>query len=107
MRVARLRRPTIQAALILGFVLIVALWAYTGYEFTTRMATVEDQSARITTRYLEAQERLTTVRSQLLVGSVHVRDALLESDRSLIPRYEQLIDGTYRNIVNRQRLARL
>ena len=100
MRVPALKQPTIQVALILSFILIVGLWAYTGYEFTTRMAAVEEQSAGITARYLEAQERLTTVRSQVLVGSVHVRDALLESDRTLIPRYEQQIDDTYRTIDN-------
>ena len=100
MPVAALRKPTIQVALVLGFVLIVGLWAYTGYEFTSRMAAVEEQSADITARYLEAQERLTTVRSQVLVGSVHVRDALLESDRTLIPRYQQQIEDTYRTIDN-------
>jgi signal transduction histidine kinase len=87
-----------QAALGLAFLLIVGLWGYTGYEFTSRMAAVEEESARITARYLEAQERLTTMRSQLLVASVHVRDALLEPDRSLIPRYERQINDTYASI---------
>jgi signal transduction histidine kinase len=98
MRVATLRKPTIQVALALAFILIVGLWAYTGYEFTTRMAAVEEASAKVTARYLEAQERLTTIRSQLLVASVHVRDALLEPDRSLIPRYERQINDTYASI---------
>jgi signal transduction histidine kinase len=98
MRLATLRKPTIQVALVLAFVLIVGLWAYTGYEFTTRIATVETQSAEVTARYLEAQERLTTIRSQVLVASVHVRDALLEPDRSLIPRYERQINDTYASI---------
>jgi signal transduction histidine kinase len=98
MRFAGLRRPTIQVALVVAFILIVGLWGYTGYEFTTRMAAVEVASAEITARYLEAQERLTTIRSQLLVASVHVRDALLDPDRSLIPRYEQQISDTYASI---------
>jgi signal transduction histidine kinase len=100
MRVPALRKPTIQVALVLGFGLIVGLWGYTGYEFTSRIAAVEEQSADITARYLEAQERLTTVRSQLLVGSVHVRDALLEPDRTLIPRYSRQIEDTYTTIEN-------
>jgi signal transduction histidine kinase len=100
MRLLVLRKPTIQAALFLGFVLIAGLWGYTGYEFTMRMAGVEDQSAKVTARYLEAQDRLTTVRSQVLVGSVRVRDALLEPDRALLPRYRQQIEDTYRNIEN-------
>ena len=65
MPVAVLRKPTIQVALIVAFLLIVALWGYTGYEFTSRMAAVEEASAEVTARYLEAQERLTTIRSQL------------------------------------------
>jgi signal transduction histidine kinase len=98
MRVSLLRRLTIQAALLLGFGLVVALWVYTGYEFTARMAAVEDASAQITSRYLEAQERLTRVRSQLLVASVYVRDALLEPVESLTPRYERQLDETYASI---------
>lgn len=98
MRGTVLRKPTIQVALILAFALIVGLWGYTGYEFTTRMAAVEEASADVTARYLEAQERLTTIRSQVLVASVHIRDALLESDQSLIPRYERQISDTYASI---------
>jgi len=93
-----LRKPTIQAALFIGIALVVVLWGYTGYEFTTRMAAVEDQSAKVTARYLEAQEHLTMIRSQVLVASVYVRDALLETDRSLIPRYESQIEETYERI---------
>lgn len=95
MRVTALRKPTIQLALVLAFVLIVGLWAYTGYEFTSRIAAVEQAAADVTARYLEAQERLTTIRSQVLVASVHIRDALLEPDRTLIPRYERQINDTY------------
>lgn len=98
MRVPPLRRPTIQVALLLGFGLVVGLWAYTGYEFTTRMAAVEEASAEITARYVEAQDRLTRVRSQLLVASVFVRDALLEPVETLMPRYERQLDETYDEI---------
>jgi signal transduction histidine kinase len=98
MRALALRKPTIQAALFVGFALVVVLWGYTGYEFTTRMAAVEDQSAQVTVRYLEAQEHLTMIRSQVLVASVYVRDALLETDRSLIQRYESQIEETYARI---------
>lgn len=93
-----LRKPTIQAALFSGFALVVVLWGYTGYEFTSRMAAVEDQSARVTARYLEAQEHLTMLRSQVLVASVYVRDALLETDRNLLSRYENQIEETYARI---------
>jgi signal transduction histidine kinase len=95
MRLSPLRRLTIQAALFLGFGVVVGLWVYTGYEFTTRMAGVEEQSANITSRYLEAQERMTRIRSQVLVASVYVRDALLEPIQGLTPRYERQLEETY------------
>jgi signal transduction histidine kinase len=98
MRAPVLRQPTMQVALFLGFALIVGLWGYTGYEFTIRMAGVEAESAKVTARYLEAQDRLTTIRSQILVASVQVRDALLEPNPALIDRYDQQLDATYRNI---------
>ena len=98
MRVPPLRRPTIQAALLIGFGVLVGLWVYTGYEFTTRMAAVEDQAAQVTTRYLEAQEQLTRIRSQVLIASVFVRDALLESVQNLTPRYQRQLDETYATI---------
>jgi hypothetical protein len=87
MRLPVLRRLTIQAALFVGIALVVVLWGYTGYEFTMRMAAVEEESTKVTARYLEAQEHLTMIRSQVLVASVYVRDALLETDRQLLPRY--------------------
>ena len=93
-----LRRPTIQVALLAAFVLMVGLWGYIGYEFATRMAAVEEASAEVTARYLRAQERLTTVRAQVLVASVHIRDALLETDRTQLPRYERQIGDTYASI---------
>ena len=98
MRLPVLRKPTIQAALFIGIALVVVLWGYTGYEFTMRMAAVEAESAQVTVRYLEAQEHLTMIRSQVLVASVYVRDALLETDRTLIPRYESQIEETYQRI---------
>lgn len=95
MRVPHLRKPTIKAALVLGFGLVLALWGYTGYDFTVRMAAVEDQASRINTRYLEAQERLADIRAQVLAASVHVRDALLDPDRRLTSRYERQLEESY------------
>jgi signal transduction histidine kinase len=94
-RVPPLRKPTIQVALLLGCGLLVGLWVYTGYEFTVRMAAVEEQSAAITARYLGAQDTLTTIRQQLLVASVYVRDALLESNPALVERYRQQLETVY------------
>ena len=89
---------TIRAALGAGFALIVGLWLYTAYDFTSRMESVEDQSAAITARYIEAQDRLSSVRTQLLGASVYVRDALMDPSRDNTLAYERQLDATYSSI---------
>lgn len=71
-------RLTIRASLALGVFVTLALGVYTGYTFTRRFADAEQQAADVATRYLRAQELLTSVRTQMLVASVIVRDALLD-----------------------------
>jgi len=69
---------TIKAALVLGFSLTLGLWLFTGYDISRRMATLQDEVARLNARYTRAQDLLSTVRAQVLLGSVYVRDALLD-----------------------------
>jgi len=88
--------PTIRAALFLGFALICATWLFAGYYFTRRMADLETRAASISERYMLSQELLTTVRSQVLVGSVYVRDALLDSDRGNAEEYRAKLEEAYR-----------
>lgn len=84
---------TIRAALLLGFALTVGLWLFAGYQFTRRMSDVEEEASAVNVRYMHAQELLSTVRAQVLLGSVYVRDALLdpnaaaESRRQLFETY--------------------
>jgi signal transduction histidine kinase len=69
---------TIRTALMLGFGITLALWLLAGYRMTQRMQQVESQTSNINRRYILAQDQLATVRTQVLLGSVSVRDALLD-----------------------------
>jgi signal transduction histidine kinase len=93
-----LGRPTIRAALLLGFGLIFGIWAFTGYYFTRRMAEVERQATAINARYRHAQELLSTVRSQVLLGSVYVRDALLDPDPTTASDYRDRLEDSYKTV---------
>jgi signal transduction histidine kinase len=93
-----LRGLTIQASLVLGFLLTAAVWVYTGYDFASRMAAVEDRTAAITARYMQAQEQLSAVRAQLLAASVYVRDALLDQNPQALATYRRQLDATYATI---------
>jgi signal transduction histidine kinase len=98
MRWSPLQGLTIKASLVVGFVLTVAVWVYTGYDFAARMAQVEERSAEITARYMLAQEQLAGVRAQLLSASVYVRDALLDPNPEALRLYRRQLDENYTSI---------
>jgi signal transduction histidine kinase len=78
MRHAELQRVSMRAALAAGFAVTVGLWLYTGYDFAQRIETVQQEAAAIAARYTRSQELLSSVRTQVLLNSVRVRDALLD-----------------------------
>jgi|SRR5438477_3541211 len=99
-----MRRPpiegiTIKAALLLGFGLTFGLWVFVGSHFTQRITAVQREAAEINRRYIHAQELLSTVRAQVLLGSVYVRDALLDPDPGTAGAYRRQLEDTYRAVV--------
>ena len=91
---------TIKAALLLGFGLTFGLWVFVGYQFTQRITEVQREAAEINARYIHAQELLSTVRAQVLLGSVYVRDALLDPDPATAESYRRQLQDTYRAVVD-------
>ena len=89
---------TIKAALLLGFGLTFGIWLFAGYYFTKRSGDVEHRAAAINTRYMHAQELLSTVRSQVLLGSVYVRDALLDPNPATVLESRRQVEETYRAV---------
>lgn len=86
---------TIKAALFLGFGLTFGLWLMTGYQFTQRMNELEERARAINMRYMQAQELLSTVRAQMLLGSVYLRDALLDPDPATADDYRRELEEAY------------
>lgn len=90
------RSPTITVALFAGFGLTLGLWIFAWYNLTTRIADVEGEATNINARYMRAQDLLSTVRTQVLLGSVFARDALLAKTPAAARRYESSVANTYR-----------
>lgn len=86
---ATLERLTFRAALVIGFGVTLGLWLYTSYAFDRRIETVRREADQISERYTRAQELLATVRAQVLLSAVTVRDALLDTDPAPIEQYRQ------------------
>src|SRR6185369_14200435 len=95
MRRAPIEGITIKAALLLGFGLTFGLWVFVGYHFTQRIAEVQREAAEINARYRHAQDLLSTVRAQVLLGSVYVRDALLDPDPTTATAYRRRLEDSY------------
>lgn len=93
---AQIERVSVRTALAIGFCVTLGLWLYTGYAFNQRINAVEKDAADVAARYLRAQELLSTVRSQVLLSSVRVRDALLNPDREALTDYRNQIDASHR-----------
>ena len=78
-----MRAPkTIKAALLIGFLLIFTVWLASTAYFTERLAETPERSTAIHARHTRDQELLFAVRSQVLLGSIYVRDALIENNQS-------------------------
>lgn len=88
-----LDRPTTRTSLFLGFGLTLGLWLFAGYYFTQRVADVGRQSDAINRRYMHSQELLSTVRTQVLLGAVYVRDALLDPNPAATAEYRSQLEG--------------
>jgi signal transduction histidine kinase len=92
-------RPlTIRAALLVGFSLTLGLWVFAGYEVTLRIRDAQRNALAASARYLQAQDLLAVVRSQVLVASVLVRDALLDPDTALVEAHRKEIEQAYDSI---------
>ena len=70
---------TIRTALLVGFLVILGVWLATAFYFTSNLTESQARSADIQTRFARGQELLFAVRSQVLLGSIYLRDALIEA----------------------------
>jgi signal transduction histidine kinase len=86
---------TLRAALSLGFGVTVGLWVVIGYQLADRIADVERDATVLGARYMRAQETLASVRAQVLLGSVFVRDALLDQTPDTYDTYSRELEETY------------
>ena len=97
--VQRLEGFSVRAALAIGFAVTLGLWLYTGWEFTERIDRVRSDATDVAGRYNRAQELLSSVRAQVLLCSVRVRDALLAADPQEKRALREQVEAQYRTIV--------
>ena len=74
-----LTRLTIRGALLAGFVAILVLWLAWGYYLSLRLTVMERKTSTIHSRFDQSDEALLTIAAQVLLGSVYLRDAFVDT----------------------------
>lgn len=77
---SRMNALSVKTALLTGFGLTVGVWVFAGLYFGGRMADLDARTQDVRERYVRAQNLITTARTEVLLSSVHLRDALLDSN---------------------------
>jgi signal transduction histidine kinase len=85
---------TIGRALLLGFGAILALWLVSSYDLLRRLSDVETGALEFSTRFNQSEELLVTVRAEVLLASVYVRDAVLDVEPDALPFYRERLERT-------------
>lgn len=94
-RTHALKGPTIQAALFISFGVSLGFWLIAGYQLTGRMREVETAATTINSRYVKAQDLLSRVETEVLLGSTLLRDALLASGLGTEAVDRKRLESTY------------
>jgi signal transduction histidine kinase len=83
---------TIRGALIAGFAVVFGLWLVSGYELVRSLRDVEQRVSEVHRSVVRAEQVLTTVRTSVLLGSIYLRDALIDNAQPTREYYrEELI----------------
>lgn len=70
---------TIGAALLAGFAVVFGLWLLSGFELVRSLQDVEARVAETHAAFSRNERTLSTVRTNILLGSIYLRDALIDT----------------------------
>ena len=82
-------KGTIRGALVAGFGVVFAVWAFAGYELIRSVQSVERQAAEAEASFRRESDILSTIRRNVLMGSVYVRDVLIDPMRVARASYRE------------------
>ncbi len=81
-------RISLRVLLLTGFAGIFLLWLVSAYVLLNRMVESDNRGAALRSRFLRNEQLLSTVRAQTLLGSVYLRDAVVDSADSSVTEYQ-------------------
>jgi signal transduction histidine kinase len=78
---------SIRGVLIAGFAVVFGLWVLSGYELVRRLAALEQRTAAEHEAALRGTRLLTTIRTNVLLGSIYLRDAIIDNRSTNLDYY--------------------
>ena len=78
-RAATTRASSVRLALLLGFTAVFALWLVWAYQLVQNLEHIERNVENLQRSYTRGDEALSLVRTNVLLGSIYLRDALIDS----------------------------
>jgi signal transduction histidine kinase len=69
----------VRLALLLGFTSVFGLWLFSGYQLLRNLERIQDNLQRVQQSYARGEQALIKVRTNVLLGSIYLRDALIDS----------------------------
>lgn len=70
--------PSVRAALLAGFAVVFALWLLWGYQLVRSLSQIEQNVTSAHDSYVRGEETLSRIRTNVLLGSIYLRDALID-----------------------------
>jgi signal transduction histidine kinase len=76
------RASSTRLALATGFAVVFALWLLWGYQLRRSLGNIEASVASVHEQYVRGEQTLAKVRTNVLLGSIYLRDALIDTTPS-------------------------
>jgi signal transduction histidine kinase len=73
------RASSTRIALATGFAIVFALWLLWGYQLGRSLEDIERSVSSVHEQYVRGEQTLSKVRTNVLLGSIYLRDALIDS----------------------------
>jgi signal transduction histidine kinase len=70
---------SIRAVLVIGFALVLGLWVLWGAQLVRGLEEIQHSAAAVHASYVRGEQTLSRVRTNVLLGSIYLRDALIET----------------------------
>src|ERR1041385_3471258 len=70
--------PSVRGALLAGVAVFFALWLLWGYQLVRSLRTIEQSVTSVHESYVRGEQTLSKIRTNVLLGSIYLRDALID-----------------------------